>query len=249
MLAGEQTVAREVPTTTVQEGKISRPRRSAIIGVVPGFRWYHRSSRVYSGELIQITLDIHLGNHSSNHSTQCGGELWVCSSMPRHLSHFGPLSSIASLTLDHVAITHFHSPTLQHTFRDLVPTVTNLRLLHPTACPTSLLRFITIFGNLQVITIHAPSWAVLDHNTPAVHCGQFRGTLYLSEFDDDSNDFISLLELHAAGTKRITISKCNFRDLRPLQWFLSSAAQSIQNLHVIVDENGERSRSLSVHPI
>jgi hypothetical protein len=186
-----------------------------------------------------MTLDILPKDKPSNHDTQCG-ELWVTSSLPRHLDHFKSLNRITSLTLDHITITLFDFPALQHTFRDLIPIVGTLRLLCPSTCPNSLLQFITTFKNLKAATIHAPSWVKPDQTAPYTHTDQFHGTLCLSEFNDDSGPFISLLELHATGIEMITISKCELHDPRPLQAFLSSAKQSIRSIQIIVDRNGER---------
>ena len=185
-----------------------------------------------------MALDILSGNVSSNDGAQ-GGELWVTST-PRHLDHFKSFERITSLTLDHVTL--FDFPALQHTFWGLIPTVVRLRLLHPRACPSTLLQFITTFRNLEAVTVHAPSWTGSDQGIHHVHIGQLQGALCLSEFDDQSGPFLSLLESHATGTEKVTISNCKIYDSRPLQRFLSSARRSIQTLEIIVNKNGKHGR-------
>lgn len=194
-----------------------------------------------------INLDVHPESHSTNNHAQCD-ELWISSSIPKQLSRFKSFNRVTCLTLDHVAITLFDFPALRYTFLDLIPTVRNLRLLSPSVCPESLLQFIAIFRNLQVTTIHAPSWVKPDEETPITHFGGFRGALCLSEFDDGSNHFLSLLELHVAGVKKVTISECNFHDHRPLQRFLSSVGRSVQTLRLVIGGNGEHNQPSSVYP-
>lgn len=195
-----------------------------------------------------MILDIFQKVEPSNRNTQ-HGELWVSSSLPRHLDNFKSLNRITSLTLDQITITLFDFPALQHTFRDLIPTVGTLRLMCPTTCPNSLLEFITTFKNLTAATIHAPSWVKPDQSTSYTHTNQFHGTLCLSEFNDNSSSFLSLLELHATGIEMITISKCELRDPRPLQALLSSVKRSIRSVQIIADRNGERVQlSLPYYP-
>ena len=240
MLTREQALAREVPTAMFQESQTSRYRQFAIFGMAPGFRWYHRFSHLHSSALTRITLG------PPSHRTQCG-ELWISCSIPQQLSHFKTITRITSLTLNRIAVMLFDFPALQRTFRDLASTITNLRLLYPSGSPGSLLQFIMIFRNLQVTTVHAPSWVKQNKDTHTVHFGQLHGTLCLSEFNDRSNPFLSLLELHAAGIKKVTISECNFHDLRPLQRLLSSAGRNIQDLQLIVGGNGEHGQLSSAY--
>jgi len=193
-----------------------------------------------------MTLDMLPEHDTSNQGTQ-HGELWVTSSLPQHLDHFKSLNGITSLTLDHIPITLFDFPALQHTFRDIIPTVRTLRLLCPNACPRSLLQFITTFKNLKAATIHAPSWVKSDQCAPHTHAGQLQGTLCLSGLDDDSNPFLSLLKLHATGIGTIIISKCRFHDPSLLQRLLSSARRSIRNIQIFLDTNGEFVRRSPLH--
>ena len=238
MLTREQTLACKVPPAIVQKSKTSGSRQSATLGVACQLRWYLRLSCIYSNTLTCMALDILSGKLSSNNGAQ-GGKLWVTST-PQHLDYFKSFDGITSLTLDHVTL--FDFPALQHTFWGLIPTVVCLRLLYPRGSPSSLLQFITTFRNLEAVTVHAPSWTKPDQGIHHVRIGQLQGSLCLSEFDDKSRSFLSLLESHATGMKKVTISNCNFYDSHPLQRLLSSARRSIQTLEIIVDKNGRHSR-------
>ena len=241
MFVGEQALAWEVATTMFQKSKAGRPRQSAIFGVVSNSGRYDGFSHMNFSQPTRMFLDVRLAGESSDDRMQ-GGELWV-SSIPQNLGHFKPFNCITSLTLDHVPITPFNFSTLQRAFWDLTPSVRNLRILCPRACPVSLLQFIAIFRNLRAATIHSPSWVKEDQYEDSMATpfaiGQFHGELCLSELDDASTPFISFLESFAACATKVTISKCNLHDLRSFQAFLSSAKRTIQSLQIIVDEKGK----------
>lgn len=246
MFVCEQALAFEVTATVFQKSKARRLRQSAIFGVVSDSEWYDRFSRMNFTHPRKKILDVHSVGDSSDDHTK-GGELWV-TFIPQTLHRFKAVNYITSLTLDHFPVTPLNFPILQRTFWDLTSSVKNLRLLCPSACPVSLLQFIAIFRDLRSATIHAPSWVKEDQceDGKATPFGQFHGELCLSELDDASIPFISFLGSFAAGASKVTISKCNLRDPRSFQAFLSSAKRTIQSLQVIVSEEGEQVQSSSL---
>ena len=161
---------------------------------------------------------------------------------------FDPFGRITSLTLSYISFTLLNLPTISHSFRDLIPTLRSLRLLHPIACPRTLSRFISAFSNLQDTIIHSPSWDK-PGDVPVGSFGQCRGELCISEFDDGSIPFLSLLESQATGYEGLTIKKCAFDDIRPLQRLVSTNGRGARRLHFVVAGHGEHCPRLSVDPI
>lgn len=196
---------------------------------------------MHSTALTRITLDALSKSVLPNHAAQ-HGELWMTLFVPQLLDCFKPSSTITSLTLDHVNFTLFDLPTLRHTLSDLASTVNTLRFLRPYVCPSALLQFISMFSHLESTTIHSPSWIKPDKDSPHTCLHQFRGTLRLSELDDGSNPFLSLLKSHATAIEKVAVDKCNFHNPRPLQKFLSSTKQSVRSLQVVVGRDGKHSK-------
>lgn len=166
------------------------------------------------------------------------GELSVTSTTLHRRDHLEPFSRITSLTLSDISFTLLDFPTLRHSFCNLIPTLRGLRILHPIACPRTLSRFISAFKNLQDTTIHSPSWDK-PGDIPVGSFDQCRGDLRISEFDDRSFPFLSLLESKAAGFEGLTIEKCIFEDVRPLQRFVSANGRGVRRLRIVVAEHGE----------
>jgi hypothetical protein len=156
----------------------------------------------------------------------------------RRHDHLEAFSRITSLTLSDISFTLLNFPTLRHSFSNLIPALRGLRLLHPIACPRMLSRFISAFSNLQDTTIHSPSWDK-PGDTPAGSFGQRGGELCISEFDDQSIPFLSLLESQTTSYEALTIKKCIFEDIRPLQRFVSANGRDVRRLQIVVAEHGE----------
>jgi len=192
----------------------------------------YNSLNLTSATLTQITP-------GAFHDSSKQGELWVGSTMLHPHDHFKPLSGITSLTLSHISFTLLNFSTLRHTFCNLVPTLRSLRLLRPTACPRTLFLFISIFCNLQDTEIHSPSWD--KPCDPLIESfGQRRGELCISEFNDGSFPFLSLLESQATNYERLTIRKCSFDDTRPLQRLVSANGQNMRRIQIVVAGHGKR---------
>lgn len=97
-----------------------------------------------------------------------------------------------------------------------------------------------MFDDLQETTIHSPFWKK-PPNAPVGNFGQRRGELCISEFDDESSPFLSLLDSQVpTGYERLTIKKCNFDDDGPLQRFVSANSQSMRRIQIVVASHGER---------
>lgn len=63
--------------------------------------------------------------------------------------------------------------------------------------------------------------------------------LRISEFDDLSNSFLSLLGSKSRGYEKVALIKCNFHDPLPLQMFISHAGKTIRRLQIEVSHHGE----------
>jgi hypothetical protein len=169
--------------------------------------------------------------------------------MVYHHTRFKSFDQITSLTLDHFSVISFDPPTLERTFCDLTVTVTSLCLLHPRACSRSLLCFLSAFRNLQDTVIHAPRWKDTDHDSSLAAPSQFRGNLRLSELNDKSSSFLSLLGSQSTAYERIALIKCSFHSFRPLQQFISATGRSVRSLQIVVPDHGEYILSLFECPL
>ena len=247
MLAREQALACKMPTAKLQEGKTGGSRRSAVRGLVYAVGRCVRLISPHFGALTWIALDV-CHQEGASHDSLRKDELWITLVIPHHHDHPKPFSRIASLTLDHISFTLPNFQALCYSFCSSIPTLRNLRLLYPTACPCTLFLFISVFSNLQDTTVHSPSWDK-PGNAPMGNFGQCRGELCISEFDDESGPFLSLLESQATRYERLTIRRCNFDDIRPLQRFLSANGRSVRKLQIEVARHGEHCPPLFVRPV
>lgn len=64
-------------------------------------------------------------------------------------------------------------------------------------------------------------------------------TLRISEFDDRSNSFLSLLGFRSSGYEKVAVINCNFHDTAPLQMLVSNAGKTIRRLQITVPPHGE----------
>ena len=155
-----------------------------------------------------------------------------------YFEHFRSFNRVESLTLSYFSCRIFDHVILGFLFRNLIPSVHRLRLHRPIACPTSLLRLISIFPNLRNTVIHAPHWEPIAqrdrHATARYH---LHGELYLSDLDEESGPFISLLGSQRTEYERLTLERCGFRDFLPLQQLVSSAGMSLRNLYLFAEGN------------
>jgi len=153
---------------------------------------------------------------------------------------FKPFDPILSLTIDSVSFAFFDSHPPQHSLRNLIPNIQKLHILYPTARPGSLFRFLLAFTALQEVTIHAPRWIGASDDNDDVDCATLScTTLRISEFDDLSNSFLSLLGSKSSGYEKVAVIKCNFRNTVPLQTLISRAGKTIRRLQIAVSLHGE----------
>lgn len=164
-------------------------------------------------------------------------EAWITPlNLIQYFEHFRSFDRVESLTLSYFSCRVFDRSTLKFLFRNLIPSVHKLRLHRPIACPTSLLRFISIFPNLQDTLIHAPHWEPMtqrDHHATAPY--HLHGELYLSGLEEESGPFLSLLGSQRSGYERITLDKCGFYGFLPLQQLISSAGMSLRKLYLFAE--------------
>ena len=165
-------------------------------------------------------------------------ETWITPlNLVQYFEHFRSFDRVESLTLSHFSCQAFSRTTLQFFFRNLIPTVRKLRLHHPIVCPTSLLRFISVFTNLRYTMIRAPHWEqTAQKDNHAMVSYILRGELHLSNLEDGCGPFLSLLS-QRMQYERITLERCGLRDFLPLQWFISSAGPFLKKLYFFVKGN------------
>jgi len=165
--------------------------------------------------------------------------LWVTPSILQGYC-FKTFDPIQSLTIDSVSFTFFDSNPPQHSLRNLIHTVKSLHILYPTARPGSIIRFLSAFTTLQEVTIHAPHWIGASDQSNDIECTTLScKTLRISEFDDQSNSFLSLLGSKSNGYEKVAVIGCNFRDTVPLQALISCAGKTIRRLQIAVSPHGE----------
>lgn len=63
--------------------------------------------------------------------------------------------------------------------------------------------------------------------------------LRLSEFDDRSNSFLSLLGSKSRGYEKVAVINCDFHDPLPLQTLISSSGKTMRRLQIEVSPHGE----------
>lgn len=186
-------------------------------------------------------------DHSTPHYDSDSGHLRIGPSTLQGYC-FKTFDPIRSLTLNSFSFT-FDSDPPQRSFRNLIPTVNNLYLSYPTAHPASLFRFLSAFTNLKEVTIHAPRWIeACDHGDDNEDLVLSCSVLRLSELDDGSNPFISLLGSKSGGYEKLAVIKCNFRDTEPLQTLISHTGKTIRRLQLVASPHGEFDSLLSVGP-
>lgn len=173
-------------------------------------------------------------------------EAWITPlNLIQHIEHFRSFDQIESLTLSYFSCQVFDHITLQLLFQSLIPTVRKLCLHHPIACPASLLRFILIFTNLQETMICAPRWEPMPRRDDyAATSGVLHGELRLSDLEEGSGPFLSLLGSQTMKYERITLERCGLRDFLPLQRLVSSAGMSLRKLYFIAEGNRAFPRQL-----
>ena len=168
-------------------------------------------------------------------------EAWITPlNLIQYFEHFRSFDRVESLTLSYFSCRVFGHITLQFLFRNLAPSVRKLHLHHPIACPTSLLQLISIFPNLQDTMIHAPYWeqtAKQDHRPTVPY--NLRGELRLSDLEERSGPFLSLLGSQRTEYEQITLERCGLRDFLPLQRLISSAGMSLRKLYLFAEGDRE----------
>ena len=154
--------------------------------------------------------------------------------LARYFVHFRSFDRVESLTLSYFSCATFDQNTFGVLFHNLILSVRKLCLHHPTACPDSLLRFISIFANLQETMIRSPCWIITKHiGSYTTDSHTLKGGLRLSEFGRGSGPFLSLLGSRAMRYEKITLENCRLRDFLPLQQLISGIAATLRRLDVI----------------
>lgn len=164
--------------------------------------------------------------------------------LARYFVHFGSFDRVESLTLSYFSCAIFGRNTPRFLFHNLILSVRKLCLHHPTACPDSLLRFISTFTNLQETMIRAPFWTTTKcpGARPTIS-HTLKGELRLSELDRGSGPFLFLLGSQATRYEKIVLKNCRFRDFRPLQQLISGVAATLRRLDVVAE--GDRKSDMS----
>ena len=173
-------------------------------------------------------------------------EAWITPlNLIQYFEHFRSFDRIESLTLSYFSCRVFDHNAFRFIFRNLTLSVRKLRLHHPITCPASLLRLVSIFPNLRDTVIHAPYWEPItqqdDHATAPRY---LRGELYLSDLEEGSGPFLSLLSSRRTDYERITLERCGFRDFLPIQRLISSAGMSLRKLYLFAEGNRKFSPDL-----
>lgn len=86
--------------------------------------------------------------------------------------------------------------------------------------------------------VRAPHWEQTtqqDDYTIAFHI--LRGELHLSDLDEGSEPFFSLLASQTTRYERITLERCGSRNFLPLQRFISSVGTSLRKLYLFAEGN------------
>ena len=160
--------------------------------------------------------------------------------MYRYSVHFRSFDRVESLTLSCFSCETFDQNSLRFLFHNLILSVRKLCLHHPAACPESLLRFISVFTNLQETMIRDPHWTNSEYaGSFIVDSRALKGELRLSELDKESGPFLSLLGSQETRYKKVTLKNCSFQDFRPLQQFVSGAGMALRQLRVVAEGDRE----------
>lgn len=162
--------------------------------------------------------------------------LWVTPSTLQGYC-FKPFEPIESLTLDSISFAFFDANPPQESLRNLISSVRNLHILSPDARPGAILRFLSTFPSLQDVTIHAPRWTSDSGLDEVDEIGNVRiscSTLRISELDDQSNPFLSLLGSVSGAYEKVAVVKCNLLDVGPLQTLISQAGKTIRRLQIVI---------------
>jgi len=177
------------------------------------------------------------------------GDAWITPlNLVQHLDHFRSFDRVESLTLSCFSCQIFDQTSLHGLFQSQIPSVRKLRLHYPTACPTSLLQFVSIFTNLQDTMVHAPHWITTHHQ----ECNRttfrtLRGELRLSELDEDSDPFFLLLASQTTLYEEVVLERCTFDGFHPLQLFLSNTGSSLRTLCIFVEDDRKFDPPIKVH--
>lgn len=167
--------------------------------------------------------------------------------LARYFAHFSSFDRVESLTLSYFSCRIFDRNSPQSLFHNLILSVRKLCLHHPVACPDSLLRFISIFANLQETMIRAPRWITTKclgvHTTSS---RTFEGELRLSELGRGSGPFLSLLGSQATRYEKVTLRSCRFRDFDPVQQLISGVSATLRRLDVVAEGDRKFDASSSI---
>jgi hypothetical protein len=156
----------------------------------------------------------------------------------QYLDHFGSFNRVESLTLSHLSYGAFDKTPLQTLFRGQIPSVRKLRLYYPTACPVSILQFISIFTNLRDTVVHAPHWVTTPRRGgDPTTSHTLQGELHLSGLGEDAGPFFSLLASQTTRYEQIVLDGCALSDFYPLQLFISNAGVSLRTLYIFAEGN------------
>lgn len=163
------------------------------------------------------------------------GRAWINPpTLARYVNHLQSFSLVESFTLSHFSLEMSDLHALRSLFCNLIPSVRKLRLHHVMACPRSLLRFISIFTDLQDTMIHAPHWTTSTHHkdTPALAL-TLRGELRLSRLEGNSCQFLDLLGSQAICFEKVILKDCGFMDSQPLQRLISRTGATLRQLDIV----------------
>lgn len=210
------------------------------MGHCDGPKWCERPDEMTSRLLTGFDADTPAALTRSLRMSQ-REEPWITPlNLIQYFEHFRSFDRIETLTLSYFSCRVFDHSTLRFLFLNFTPSVRKLRLHHPIACPTSLLRLISIFPNLRDTVIHAPYWEPITQqdNHATVPCN-LRGELYLSDLEEGSGPFVSLLSSQRMEYEQITLERCGFRNFLPLQRLISSVGRSLRKLYLFAEGNRE----------
>ena len=180
--------------------------------------------------------------------SQCE-DTWIAPpTLAPHLDHLRSFDRVESLTLSNFSCEIFDRASLHILFRSQIPSVRKLCLHRPTAHPSSLLQFISVFSNLQDTVVYAPYWEMSSHeDVHRVTPPTLQGDLHLAELDECSSPFFSLLASQTTCYEQIVLDRCAFNNFHSLQLFLSNTGMSLRTLYVFVDGDRRFHLSIKVH--
>ena len=176
-------------------------------------------------------------------------DAWITpKTLTQYLDHFRSFDRVETLTLSYFSCDAFDQASLLSLFQGQIPSVRKLRLHRPTACPTSLLRFTSIFENLRDTVIYAPCWTMASHQEDHLETPRtLRGDLHLVELDEDSDPFFFLLASQVTHYQQVVLERCALHNFRSFQSFVSNTGMSLRTLYIFVDGDRRFNIPIEIH--